>query len=290
MLEVGDYLKIAADRVRGRTAPAIQPRIPSLFEPPTAALSARFTRFPATPSTSEQQPSVASEHSVEPAQTQVPETQKSLPTTQRTSREDLPSIELAQDDHLDNRETAQPPTPRSPRPKADSLQPTIGSFEQHEESITPAIPLPTQIIRSVAAQNKEAQPPTRVEPTPVNNPVPAPRSETKQEIHSRTIERQIERSVVKEVMERVRRVQTAQAPIRPANTAVGPIRAVQGFHETGFLSNDPVDDSRPVINVVIGRVSVNAVTERPSAAAKPKQPAGPILSLDRYLEQRKGHS
>jgi hypothetical protein len=287
---VGDYLKIAADRVRGRTAPVIQPRIPSLFEPPTAALSARFTRFPATPATPEQQPSLTSEHSVEPARTQIPEAQKSLPTIQPTSRETLPPIELAQDDRLNNRETVQAPTPRSQRPKADSLQPAISSFDQHEEIITPAVSLPARIIRSVAAQNKEAQPPTRVEPTPVNNPVPAPRSETKQEIHSRTVERQIERSVVKEVMERVRRVQTAQAPIRPANAAVGPIRAVQGFHETGFLTNDSVDDSRPVINVVIGRVSVNAVTERPAAVAKPKQPAGPILSLDRYLEQRKGHS
>ncbi len=46
---MGSYLNIVADRVLGRVKSGIQPRTPSLFEPPLPGLSARFSLAPSTP-------------------------------------------------------------------------------------------------------------------------------------------------------------------------------------------------------------------------------------------------
>jgi len=271
---MGDYLKIAADKTRGRIAPAIQPRIPSLFEPAS---------MPVSPATPEQQASFATEQSFEPARTQVSEVQKSLPTIPPSDRDALPTTELRQHDRVGNRESKQTPAVLNIRPKNDSLQPTVPGFEDHEEVVTPVVTTPPArgLVKPARPLETEPQTPLRVDPATVKKSAPAPRTDIK-EVHSRTVERQLERSVVKEVMERVRQVQTEQSPTRP-------VRTVPGFHDARTFSSEPVEDSRPVINVVIGRVSVNAVTERPATAPKPKS-SGPILSLDRYLEQRREQS
>lgn len=289
---MADYLKIAASRVLGRGAPAIQPRIPSLFEPPGPPglpASARFTRFAATPANPEPEQSFAGERSVETSQERTPEVQASLPARRPTRHEVLPDpVKHIPEQRLETKGVAA----NVVHWKSHSTHPVPG-LERQEEIFTPAVTAASR-RPAVTARNTsdEAAPPapTRIEPRHPDNPGLPERREFKQEIQSKTVERHVEQSVVKEVVERVKWIQAENAPIRRADTHTGTVRAVALSQQATFSHVEPGEDSRPVINVVIGRVSVNAVTERPAVVPRPVQPPGPTLTLDRYLEQRKGRS
>ncbi len=287
---MGDYLKMMAGRVLGRASPAVHPRIPSLFEPPSLAFSARFMPFAGISSRAEPQPSVMTEVQVQRAQERMTDPQPLSPAARQARHEAPPNIEAEKHDPQDKVGTSHAPGNMKPGPGKHQIQPSVSRVEhrraEREEPAataphtlevkpqTDSLPLLEQLVRT-----DPEQPAHRVQPT---------QPKVRQEVQRKMAEPRVERELLKEVVGRVKQAQAVGAPARQPDAQVGPAQPSVRPQREAIPLDEPPEDTRPVINVVIGRVSVSAVTERPAAAARAARPQGPMLSLDRYLEQRGG--
>ena len=138
---MGDYLKLVADRSQGKVG-AIQPRVPSLFEPPAASMSARFTPFQSLSNR------VVQEHA---------DTEYSEPTRASTweAQPHIPS------GNLHNRREPSPVSEIADRPaKRETIKP-------NNESLRPESERPTAQALKTSAEREIERVVSRVEPTPL---------------------------------------------------------------------------------------------------------------------------
>src|SRR5437016_1132808 len=139
---MGDYLKLVADRSQGK-AGAIQPRVPSLFEPPAASMAARFTPFQSL-SNRVVQEHADTEYS-EPTRASTWEAQPHIPSGNlHNRREPSPVSEIA--DRPAKRETIKPGSDSLPAEiQRPTVQPLKTSAEREIERVVPRVePTPLQ--------------------------------------------------------------------------------------------------------------------------------------------------
>jgi len=287
---MADYLKSMAARATGQTSASVRPKIPSLFEPPPALLSAHLIPFRTQSADSPLESSAVVEASqpslhIAPGPRIPGEKQDRVRRARRPEHEPevQPSVEPVNITASPRPSvlpgtaaTAEPvasatipvPTPR--HQDTDRTEPRVGSA-QSEETPRPPLQTPHRTSDDVALQHQPRQPNTVDETAVVAQP------------------RHRAREVVNEVVERVRHKETVAQPL-PAIERAEAAHSNSQPQVHSYWPAAPVRDTRPVINVTIGRVVVDTVTEKASAPSRTTKAAGPVLSLDRYLEQRRGRS
>ena len=274
---MGDYLKLVADRSQGKPA-AVQPRVPSLFEPPPAAVSARLRPFQTF--TYKSGPDRPAEYSGP----RVPMTAQAeaSPVTRNRREEPSSAAEITNQSKRPSGKVENEPSPAEiRRPIAQPLDTAI--TREVERVITRAQePVSLQSRPKAAGQLEDDAGENAGRPVSQSRRQKASQQEkpVNQEERFNVSSRKLEKPV-----------QPKQEIIhRPAPQPVAPLALNQQAQRSVSLVAEPIEDSRPVINVVIGRVSVNAVTERAPLPVRVPQPSAPTLSLDQYLKQREGRS
>ena len=282
------YLKLVTNRVQGRAAGGIQPRMPSLFEPPVLNVSARLPRPAGIFDQAEHRSSPAAEgrgdaaaHSLF-APSAVPALrERAIQAGQGLlahNRKDDYRIAREQPAMLPLRPPGPPPVPAAPPAAPRQGSAATAATASPQPSVTMA--------REESAAARSLHPEPR-QPALTTQPL---KPQAGDSLRTRTVTAPVEHTVVRHLVDGAGPAPVDKIQIRPREMDLGAARPPAGWSQPRVLLNDSVEDTRPQINVVIGRVSVNAVTEtappaRRSAAAPP-----PALSLDRYLEQRRGRS
>lgn len=258
------FLSHLVARARG-TDSAIEPRLPSLFEPvavPSTALAAEPAELSVPPSPrpdtapdgvpgAKQPPAVGGLRPLE-----LP------PLTGSARREEAPLEE--------GRQAHEPPA--RPVPRAVARAAASMGFPAEEPGSRPA----------TAGSRPDAAPRERPRPRGSSAPSAAPLETERAKAGAVTGE---QRSVLQEPERRAPGALVAQ-PVAVLVPRIG-IQAPQASHRDLPPADDMREQPAPVINVTIGRVEVRAV---PGAPAKPRiEQAKPrALSLDDYLKQRGG--
>jgi len=271
---MGNYLKFVADRSQGKPV-AVQPRVPSLFEPPAAAISARLMPFPIK------------------SEPELPAQEHPDPITARSQEpKQLASV-------VPYREQ------QAPR---DPIRDVVVRREQAEPKAEISIPLRQPSVVQVSA----APPPREIQSVTVQTQKPLT---PEAKIKSKSLEEGSREDTAdglkpgrrKAVQEKEQGAEPARftvstkkfepqvLPVREqahpqARQSVAPALVQHQTQKSASVVAEPVEDLRPVVNVTIGRVSVNAITERAPAPPRILQPSGPSMSLDQYLKQRQGRS
>jgi|GEM_PF-3501560 len=276
---MGDYLKLVADRSQGKPV-AVQPRVPSLFEPPPAAVSARLRPFQTF--TYKSGPDRPAEY-LGPRVPMTAEAQaEASPVTGNRREEPSSAAEITNQSKRPSVKVDNEPSPAEiRRPIAQPLDTAI--TREVERVITRAQePVSLQSRPKAAGQLEDDAGENAGRPVSQSKRQKASQQEkpVNQEERFNVSSRKLEKPV-----------QPKQEFIhRPAPQPVAPLALNQQAQRSVSLVAEPIEDSRPVINVVIGRVSVNAVTERAPLPVRVPQPSAPTLSLDQYLKQREGRS
>ena len=221
--------------------------------------------------------------SAEPIRARVPEAQPHMPSGNLLSRrEPSPVSEIA--DRPAKRETIKPGSDSLPAEiQRPTVQPLKTSAEREIERVvsrvepTPLQPKPKTISRAEDSATEQ---------TDVSLLKPRQRRTAQEEkrgdeggrfnVSSRRLDATIQ--------------PRPELANRPMPQPIAPVVIQQQAQRSTSLVAEPFEDARPVINVVIGRVSVNAIVERTPAPARTPHPSGPSLSLDQYLKQRGGRS
>ena len=279
---MADYLSSIVARA-SQAAPSLSPRVPSLFEPPPTFLSLPLhvhgpvPRRTTSPAVRDRAPAPDSRVS-EP---QAPAT--ALPGAHtRPARQQALELDVAVDinDGAAKSETptGAPPTrlarssanksePREPEPMLESIEhetertvrPLVARAHPHAASPLPAMLEPAPIRNSPAQANER------------ENPAPAAIAALPAE------------SGVRDAFHAVPTTNVPPAPQRPADAARQPPRAIAA-------PSLELEAQRPVVNVVIERLSVQAITST-SAPPRPSAPAPPpSMSLEQYLQRRSTRS
>jgi hypothetical protein len=286
---MASYLNHVAAKAVGQTA-ALQPRVPSLFEPPPALRSARLTPFPflkvdsdtrfdsadsSTPqldwrSRNLRRPetpvaSIDDQHSGRQGQIADKDPGPVSRITGHKRREPVPiePVLSAADETTDTPST--PDSRTKPR-----IVPLAATRTEHARA--DAIGPPESADIGITAPSPKAPPlrAARSEATPPGEPDardPDQRLSTRPEVHDVTPPERAE--VVTQSLRPVPRVPT----FRRAEARDGEDT------ERGFS-----------VSVVIGRVNVQAVLPQPAPVRLTHSAPAPMLSLDQYLKQRGGHS
>ena len=284
---MASYLNHVAAKAVGQTT-ALQPRVPSLFEPPPALQSARLTPFPLL--------KVDSDTRFDTADSATPQREWRLrnpprPETPVASVEDQPRGSLGQIADKDPGPVSR--IPGHKRREPIPIEPVLSAA--NETADTPSMPdsrTKPRIVPLAATRSEHARadaiaspdsadivmppstkaPPlraTRSQATPAGKPDtrdPDQRLSIRPEVHDVTPPRRAE--VVTQSLRPVPRTPTfPRAEARDTEAT-----------ERGFS-----------VSVVIGRVNVQAVLPPATVRVAHCAPA-PMLSLDQYLKQRGGHS
>jgi hypothetical protein len=281
---MGSYLHNVAARVLGQSL-SVQPRVPSLFEPPAASMANRLTpfmNFKPAPAWHEESESAAHESwRFHPQLERVADTTGPISThnnqpelqTQDQSRAQIrPSFEQRQTER-DTRKAIRPQSTESDRSLLAEIatQPkprnVLANFLS-DETRSAVPPERTARIESMARSLPLAPQIGERELSLTNSSEPRPaKSEPRFEADSRTARLSVSPA-------------PHGVPQRPPATPTPPAeRNVDQANEVG-----------PNISVVIGRVSVQAVMQQAAAVRPPLSPPAPLLSLDQYLKQRGGES
>jgi hypothetical protein len=281
---MGDYLNNVAARVSG-TRTAVRPRLPSLFEPSPALASSRLSSLVNLHREGDRLHSVAEEvevpappPSTRPASTprfhQVREAAQPVPAAEPhddpASPQSLPA-ETGSQPIVRRVSEASISAPQLPAEiSASSVTHTVAPAASHQTQRSAERPSrPVEAIQTRIADRKEPPRdlPERLSPVPAE-PLPL------REIH--TVERTIP------VPAQTSRASTPviSAPLRQSNPP-GPAAST-----TPAFFTDHVENAAPTVQVVIGRVTVQAVAPQPHAAPAPPRQQKPRLSLEDYLKQR----
>jgi hypothetical protein len=271
---MADYLSSVVARANP-TTPSLSPRVPSLFEPPATLLS-----VPLPMPTRRQAASPGAMHDRLPTpDARISVTGPQLPETgppdantrpaQQQSHELNVAVEINRDAPTrppparlvsvpsSKAEAREPePTLELVEPEAhDTLQPLVTLARPHEASAVPAMLVPAPM------RNSHAQAERRADPAP---PITAARPEP-----------------------------GAREPVKTVNLppsahrSTDPVRQSPSPRDRAVASLPlELEAQRPVVNVVIERLSVQAITNT-SAPPRPSAPAPPpSMSLEQYLQRR----
>jgi hypothetical protein len=256
---MSDFLSKLASRSSG-SAEAIQPRLPSLFEPLRPSVSSL-----ATPN--------------------FMEWDQNRETPEETIRHnDSPKIQRPSPAPRTEGETQLEPVRPQTRPafQASPSQTPV------RESLVAASP--TQPDRNVGERLRQAaNPPSpgETQPDPVRPQIlPASQVSGSQPAPPQTPVRQSLVAALqpdRNIGERLRQAATAGSPTRVAGKVLSapPVRS-DPVRISGARSNP----SEPAIQVTIGRIEVRAAVQQPPASKE--RPASPVMRLDEYLRQKRG--
>jgi hypothetical protein len=261
---VSDFLSNLAAR-SSASAEAIQPRLPSLFEPLRPSVGTL-----ATPNFMEWDQN--RETSEEPIR-----------------HSDSPKIQRPSPAPRTEGETQPDPVRPQTRPafQASPSQTPVG------DSLVAA--LPNQSDRNVRERLRHAatgDSPTRpgeTQPDPVRPQIhPASQASGSQPAPSQTPVRQslvaaLPNQPDGNVGERLRQAATASSPTRAARKVLSapPVRS-----DPAWLSGARSNPTEPAIQVTIGRIEVRAAAQQPPASKE--RSASPVMRLDEYLRQKRG--
>lgn len=269
---MGDYLRTVAAKALGEAI--VRPRVPSLFEPPAGSLSARLMSVPLKRAEEIIRPEI------EPFQPPAVITQKREPEKQQEGR-----------GSADAGPVPRPQAIRSIRdlPAASTAQ-SMPRMNPHESrQVTPAaeiadrrVPLPDPPALRRPPQGHDA----RVDSGPAR---PQKATEQPPPTMRRIFQPRPEKP---DTPVHRREAPATVAPDRapdPIRHAV-PTPALTANHAAAVRTKeaqlDRAPDAGPSIEVVIGRVTVNAVMTPAAPARVAAAPPPPLLSLDQYLKQR----
>ena len=266
---MGDYLGHVTSRVlRGA---AIQPRVPSLFEPPQTPGGALVT--PLRGIQMEREAAVA------------PEAPPVLHRAEAFGRE--PQVAVPPLPPLEPRlQAVQQKVQERPEPRVTERKPEANVKPAPRDTREPAIPPRKSELSESVAPNRL---PRQIVPRRADPIVAAPREDP-------PAARPKQVAVRPELPPSRNREEGKVAPAittsRPESVSprhyappVLPRRATPVLPDLAFTP-----EAGPTISVVIGRVTVQPVMPAPAAARPAAGPPAPRLSLDQYLERRGGRA
>jgi hypothetical protein len=279
---MADYLSSIVARASQAT-PSLSPRVPSLFEPPPTLLSVPLhmlgpgPRRTTSPAVRERAPAP----DVRVSEPQAPATAlpgaNTRPVRQQALELDV-TVDLNEGVAKGETPTGEPPA-RTARPSPNRSEPrgpepALDAMEQETEStVRPLV---------ARAHPRAASPlPAMLEPAPIRNP-PAQANEREDPAPAVIAALRTEPSL-RDAIQAVPTTNVPLTPQRPADAVRQPPRAVAA-------PSLELETQRPVVNVVIERLSVQAITS-PSAPPRSSAPApAPSMSLEQYLQRRSTRS
>lgn len=275
---MASYLHNVAARVLQQSV-SIQPRLPSLFEPPAASLSARLAPFTnLRPGADVQQ---GHDGTVPAPSTIGPQPEDRVSATLPTPHDDSHRQPAIVQDPPPLRRAAETRTvwdktaPRIPHSESEDSVPAENPPPRPRPRIAPANFISDEISRVVPlAKEARAKAPVDGSLSDVSTRESRPHADA---IAPRTSE-----PSALEFDDRPPKAsqQPAFLPLKqPPATATPAVTAPSVSHAV---------EAGPNITVVIGRVSVQAVMPQSSAVRPPSPPPAPLLSLEKYLKQRGG--
>lgn len=296
---MGDYLNHLMGRVSGVQA-AVRPRLPSWFEPPRGLAATRLSYiFP--PQRAEREETQRLEEFSSTIAAPIPR----LPARQERSATVTPAIILRDPAHGPLKSdpqplSAQPGTERPPIVYTKHVRESVrhDAKEDREERDD----VNKQQLRS-AAQSMQPRNMEEAELFPprtgIKKPIvrrPDKDSDTAQRdtLVPAPQRRRMEtaRETIPALEQRTTETPLAQAaPVRPAESMqnVRNLSSVRAFRQAPVVvRTEPLEDSAPSVQVVIGRVIVQAIAPPPPPVPQAPRAQAPRLSLEEYLRQREG--
>jgi hypothetical protein len=282
---VADFLRNLAARSLDQ-APAIRPRLASIFEPVPADAVPERPEFGGQALDAPQDalpiptPHVAARR---PARVRQPD--MALPQEKEIAQASAPPAKPRRRKQPDLAATIVPPTVRAPRPPDP---PASNQQAQHSaQAIDASEPAPTR--PAFAPARAVAQPPAPRIPRPAAQPASqalAPPGGPARSGHARLDATEapmqpVSRTLIERIVERA-----AQPTDRPIAPTLAPIQAQPSAERLADATSKPAPAPTPTINVTIGRVEIHAT--KPAAPAKQPRQAPEVMSLDEYLRRRSG--
>jgi hypothetical protein len=287
---MGSYLNHVAAKAMGQPI-ALQPRVPSLFEPPPALRSARLGPFPflkAEPETRLDSGDSGRPHEWSPRgrlskrETRVATGDDQESGSERQTRD----ADRAKGSRIMGH-TPRQTAPAEPEPlsvsKAESASSGVESVARTKPRIVPAAVPGTEPTRWDAAEPPKLAETGIAPQRPKLSPTePRPESTLRKEpqdgdSESPVFVRQEERSIAAPARAEV---PAHSQPPTPRTPAFPRPEANDTQEKDGGFS----------VSVVIGRVNVQAVLPQPAPVRLAHPAPAPLLSLEQYLKQRGGHS
>jgi hypothetical protein len=275
---MASYLHNVAARVLAQSV-SVQPRLPSLFEPPATSLSARlvpFTNLRPVPDGQEGHEPAVLASTVGPQ----PEGRMSatLPTAHDNSRrkqgkdQDPPQALHPAEERKTGRDKPAPLVPHG-RESDDSIL-AENPPPRPRPRIAPATFISDE-IRSVVPPTNDASARAPADGFP-----------------SAVLTRPESRPHADPIAQRASEPSALEFDARPprASQPPAPLPLTQQPAAVTVPSVSHAVEPGPNVSVVIGRVSVQAVMPQPFAVRPPSPPPAPLLSLEQYLKQRGGAS
>jgi hypothetical protein len=286
---MGDYLNHVAARVSGLPA-AVRPRLPSLFEPPKPLASTRLSSVFNARRDGEGFHSVTEEvDAAVPAASSA-----SAATAPRVHRvrpaPPPPQPTEAIDDRVSLHEPSAAPTPRPvTRRVAESSAPQAHqefSEPSHAHTITPVV-----IPRPAGHEDRPAAPRHRNASIETSEVRALGQAAPPHSLSPRFDSAPSEPPLVREVHAIDRLAPAPAQPGRAAPVVPAPVQYASAPKPAPpVFFNEAVENAAPSVQVVIGRVTVQAVTPPPHVAPAPPRPRAPRLSLEDYLKQREARA
>jgi len=248
--------------------PVLQPRLPSLFEPPKGAEPGGVPGLapPAERTVSALAPHPDHEPDLPPEPQQRKQRSPLLPDEPTPTRRPIPE-----------REPPAPPEPSLPEPLAVPPERTIQTrFEREVVVREQSIPKTAAAVPEPAGQDSQPEPASSPGEEATGSP-------------SRRAQRAEEPALGENPVERIIRPRVALVPLQPSEPKAlsAPASIPQVLHQSESASQveSPQDAN---VRIHIGRIEVRAVSApQPVQAARPAPPPhGPKLTLNDYLRQR----
>jgi hypothetical protein len=288
---MGDYLTNLTARVSG-VQPAVRPRLPSLFEPPTSLPTPRLASLVSHPHRDRK------DLQTETEEVEVPAPPSLGPAAPPSHAQRIRRAEPAQPS-TDTRVAAISPKDAPPalHPKphvpavADSTVSEVAPQATVAHPPNPAVPVVSPHLLRSADRSFPSSTVQSRSPSEHDEPRVAAETGTQSKsplVHeSRPMEARVDHEV---------RAEDRRPPTLTQSSRVAPVTEPPAPPANSLQPKPPVfftqaaETSAPSVQVVIGRVTVQAVT--PSAPPNPAPPRAPAprLSLEDYLKQREARA
>jgi len=285
---MGGYLRSLTARANGSPR-AVRARVPSLFEPAPATAWTRVS----SPAGFRRERAVAIEVTEEveiahPATAAPPSSRRHdvAPVMRHPETHDDPLASQPLPQDRSSRQIAWraiEPLPPKPRPEfagpgqANAAAPSATSLELKRTEAPGPPPQATEPAPPRVADQKQ-------QPQALSSHRPA---ETALVRELRIIERSAPAAEIRRIDPSVPAAERPEPAQRPMDSSsVRPVQNPRPASPARPVFAEPVEPAAPSVQVVIGRVTVNAVAPHPAAAPAPPRPQPPRLSLEDYLKQR----
>ena len=287
---MGDYLTNLTARVSG-VSPAVRPRLPSLFEPPAALPPARLASLVSQLHRDREhlQSETEEVEAPTPASSLAPAAQPSHAQRIRRAEPAPPSSETPE--AAISPKDSPPALLPKPRVSAVADPPVSEARPQSPAPQPPKPAVPVVLPQLLRHADRSSRPPTVQPPSQSERNESHIAAETGTQSKSPAVHetRPAEIRVHREVRVEERQSAAPTSPVLPVMVPPAP-RAKSLKPTQPVFFTEPAETSAPSVQVVIGRVTVQAVT--PSASANPAPPRSPAprLSLEDYLKQREARA